>query len=633
MNVLRVGVILFLAFGMVFSANPASLQAVGTITLEVNGQVIEPDVPPVMRQGRVLVPIRWIAEALHADVRWDAAKRAVYINSAPLSGRLSAGSSRTIELWAGGKKLTPDVPPVLQQGRVLVSVRAAAEALGAEVTWVSGKRLVKVTKRPLEILSINSFQFHDPAGWGGARGSSRTTDEREKAIHRFLDRMTVLLKEAELTAPVPLEPPIRRMTFYTGEWIDERGERTAEGTVEFLLSADGAAAVVQIEGFDPGTGTRRAGEGVFRFDGAAFQRELEQLEAVLPDMIPLRPVVAEKLPDGVLVQDASPLRRLENNLPPGWIGSFYVDDERGEYAALVVDVLENRFELWTSENGTDWMPLDPSLFGNLQPTAMGKVPGTGVRLISSLNGGIYRSVHGSPWELVWEYPLPEAADKYVPIRYLPDPANPSRIYAAFDHHTRNPWSNGVFLSEDGGRTWTETGIQGDPLLRFVFPSRIVPDYEQDGAVTVTASLVETELYIGTDRMVVQSEDAGRSWTILEGLDEVFASAPGEDGTMYIGGKMQDEEYFLMTSKDGGSTWQQRRLPFFLYDVQLDPSAPELLFARGNEGDQHGLYISFDGGAHWHVFPPLPGTLLHIDAENQLLFSESQNLEVYQWEGR
>lgn len=54
-----------------FAANP--------IKLIVNGQEIKPDVPPQIINGRTMVPIRWVAEALGADVHWDAQNNAVVI--------------------------------------------------------------------------------------------------------------------------------------------------------------------------------------------------------------------------------------------------------------------------------------------------------------------------------------------------------------------------------------------------------------------------------------------------------------------------------------------------------------------------------------------------------------------------
>jgi len=49
------------------------------IKLVVNGQEIKPDVPPHLINGRTMVPIRWVAEALGADVQWDERSNAVVI--------------------------------------------------------------------------------------------------------------------------------------------------------------------------------------------------------------------------------------------------------------------------------------------------------------------------------------------------------------------------------------------------------------------------------------------------------------------------------------------------------------------------------------------------------------------------
>lgn len=48
---------------MAFAANP--------VKLSVNGQEINTDVPPQLINGRIMAPIRWVAQALGADVQWD----------------------------------------------------------------------------------------------------------------------------------------------------------------------------------------------------------------------------------------------------------------------------------------------------------------------------------------------------------------------------------------------------------------------------------------------------------------------------------------------------------------------------------------------------------------------------------
>lgn len=51
----------------------------GPVRLVVNGREIKPDVPPFIKEGRVFVPVRFVAEALGARVHWVDATRTVYI--------------------------------------------------------------------------------------------------------------------------------------------------------------------------------------------------------------------------------------------------------------------------------------------------------------------------------------------------------------------------------------------------------------------------------------------------------------------------------------------------------------------------------------------------------------------------
>lgn len=53
--------------------------AAGPIKLVVNGREIKPDVPPQLLNNRTMVPIKWVAEALGAEVKWEAETRSVVI--------------------------------------------------------------------------------------------------------------------------------------------------------------------------------------------------------------------------------------------------------------------------------------------------------------------------------------------------------------------------------------------------------------------------------------------------------------------------------------------------------------------------------------------------------------------------
>ncbi|MBC7075586.1 MAG: copper amine oxidase N-terminal domain-containing protein [Syntrophomonadaceae bacterium] len=90
-----------------FAGNP--------IKLIVNGREIEPDVPPQIINGRTMVPVRWVAEALGADVQWDEENKIVWVNTpqldklqrqvALLEEAVAANTPReAVETWARGVK-------------------------------------------------------------------------------------------------------------------------------------------------------------------------------------------------------------------------------------------------------------------------------------------------------------------------------------------------------------------------------------------------------------------------------------------------------------------------------------------------------------------------------------------------
>lgn len=63
----------FAAMALAFAAIP--------VDLFVNGEKIEADVPPQLINGRMMVPVRTVAETLGVNVQWDKAANAVRIDS------------------------------------------------------------------------------------------------------------------------------------------------------------------------------------------------------------------------------------------------------------------------------------------------------------------------------------------------------------------------------------------------------------------------------------------------------------------------------------------------------------------------------------------------------------------------
>lgn len=73
--------LLLIGVGVLICAFAATAWASEPIKLVVNGQEIKPDVSPQIIGNRTMVPVRWIAEALGAEVEWDAKSRTVIIRT------------------------------------------------------------------------------------------------------------------------------------------------------------------------------------------------------------------------------------------------------------------------------------------------------------------------------------------------------------------------------------------------------------------------------------------------------------------------------------------------------------------------------------------------------------------------
>ena len=74
-------VILVVFAGHAFGSLDGSYSGFPIVKIVVNGQEIRGDVPGVILSGRTMVPVRFVSEALGADVTWDQATLTVGITS------------------------------------------------------------------------------------------------------------------------------------------------------------------------------------------------------------------------------------------------------------------------------------------------------------------------------------------------------------------------------------------------------------------------------------------------------------------------------------------------------------------------------------------------------------------------
>jgi hypothetical protein len=111
------------------------------IDLAGNADTQVMDVAPVIQDGRTLLPVRFMANALGADIGWNDATREVTLTLDGVSLTFQLGEI-TPELAALGM----DVPPQIIDNRTYVPLRFISEFFGALVFWNEDTQSIEIIK-------------------------------------------------------------------------------------------------------------------------------------------------------------------------------------------------------------------------------------------------------------------------------------------------------------------------------------------------------------------------------------------------------------------------------------------------------------------------------------------------------
>ena len=122
------------------AASATAFAANNDVTVTINGELISFDQPPIIVDGRTLVPIRAVCEKLGALVGWEHATQTVTITKGALVLSLKIGD-REMRV-SNENSIYLDVPPQIYNGRTLLPIRAVVEKLGCNVLWDERNRQV-----------------------------------------------------------------------------------------------------------------------------------------------------------------------------------------------------------------------------------------------------------------------------------------------------------------------------------------------------------------------------------------------------------------------------------------------------------------------------------------------------------
>jgi multiple sugar transport system substrate-binding protein len=140
---------LLVAFTSLLAAVPATKAEsmttievyIGKNTGTVNGKTTTLEQGAVIKNGRTLVPLRFITEAMGATLAWDTATRTANITLA--DNKIALTIDKTVAK-VNDYDVALDTPAAIINGKTVVPVRFVAESMGATTAWDAAVKKVTV---------------------------------------------------------------------------------------------------------------------------------------------------------------------------------------------------------------------------------------------------------------------------------------------------------------------------------------------------------------------------------------------------------------------------------------------------------------------------------------------------------
>ncbi|MEO0972971.1 MAG: glycosyl hydrolase, partial [Pseudomonadota bacterium] len=290
--------------------------------------------------------------------------------------------------------------------------------------------------------------------------------------------------------------------------------------------------------------------------------------------------------------------------------------------------------VWKTTNaGTTWTPIfdDQSSYSigalAIDPSAPDTIwVGTGEAVDGRHVGfgdGIYRSRDGGK---SWEN-LGLAASEHI-ARIIVHPTNSDVVYVA----AKGPlWSSGgdrgLFMTEDGGTTWTNVLSAGP----YTGVNEVVMHPDQPKVLYASthqrARTVAALINGGPETAIYKSTDGGKAWRKLstglpsEDMGRVgLAISPQRPEVVYATIELAQRKGGFYRSADGGETWEKRNDyisggtgPHYYQELVADPHHFDTVYQMDVR-----MHVTHDGG---ETFTVVPHQHKHSD-NHALIFSPS-----------
>ncbi len=227
-------------------------------------------------------------------------------------------------------------------------------------------------------------------------------------------------------------------------------------------------------------------------------------------------------------------------------------------------------------------------------------------------GGVFKTTDdGANWTPIFD------DQPYLSIGSIKvDPNNSNIVYVGTGdpNVTGFPFvGNGIYKSEDGGSTWTQSGLAETAII-----SKIIID--PSNSSTIYAATMGNPFAFSDDRGLYKSTDSGASWTKVLFISNQagvidMAINPANPQILYATGwdRIRTNQLSIVSgnggriyrSENGGSSWEvlDNGLPIKKLSrssITISPNNPDVLYASIVDSTYfiQGVYKTEDGGDSW-----------------------------------
>ena len=158
------------------------VQAKSNILVTIDNKIVSfSDAQPFMDiSNRTLVPIRFVSEALGANVDWNQKTNMVTINQDDKVIELQIGNK---SIKVDGKVKQMDTTPISKQNRTFVPLRFVSEGLGVSVDWLQEVSTVKITTgEEIKITHIDELKSEPVTKYGNYFGYKDYFDNYKEVV-------------------------------------------------------------------------------------------------------------------------------------------------------------------------------------------------------------------------------------------------------------------------------------------------------------------------------------------------------------------------------------------------------------------------------------------------------------------